>query len=71
MVAETTLVRDTLQEALHQFFGFDNFKDSVDDERLHGLYADFWSLHRRYQEEDRRPDRCRHLAWDKGDLERL
>ncbi|MEK7256720.1 MAG: DEAD/DEAH box helicase, partial [Bacteroidota bacterium] len=28
MVAETTLVRDTLQEALHQYFGFDNFKDN-------------------------------------------
>ena len=33
----------------------DNFKDSVDDERLHGLYADFWSLLRRYQGQDIRP----------------
>ena len=51
--------------------GYDNFKGSVDDERLHGLYADFWSLLRRYQEQDRRPDRSRHLAWDEGELERL
>jgi hypothetical protein len=28
--------------------GYDNFKDGVHDERLHNLYADFWSLHRRY-----------------------
>jgi Txe/YoeB family toxin of Txe-Axe toxin-antitoxin module len=54
-----------------QEISYDNFKDSVDDERLHKLYADFWSLHRRYQEENRRPDRSRHLAWDEGDLECL
>ena len=51
--------------------GYDNFKASVDDERLHDLYADFWSLHRRYQEQDRRPDRSGHLGWGEGDLERL
>jgi hypothetical protein len=29
---------------------YSNFKDSVDDEELHDLYSDMWSLHYRYQE---------------------
>lgn len=28
---------------------YDNFKDSVKDDELHDLYADFWTLHWRYQ----------------------
>lgn len=28
---------------------YDNFKDSVIDEKLHDLYADFWQLHYFYQ----------------------
>jgi hypothetical protein len=28
---------------------YDNFKDSVEDNELHDLYADFWTLHYRYQ----------------------
>lgn len=28
---------------------YDNFKDSVVDEKLHDLYADFWQLHYYYQ----------------------
>jgi hypothetical protein len=28
---------------------YNNFKDSVDDDNLHDLYADFWRLHYRYQ----------------------
>jgi len=31
---------------------YGNFKDSVRDHRLHDLYADFWSLHYRYQQEE-------------------
>ena len=31
---------------------YGNFKDSVRDHRLHDLYADFWSLHYRYQHEE-------------------
>jgi hypothetical protein len=29
---------------------YDNFKDSVEDDRLHDLYADFWQLHGKYQQ---------------------
>ena len=29
---------------------YPNFKDSVQDDKLHKLYADFWSLHWRYQQ---------------------
>ena len=28
---------------------YDNFKNSVDDHDLHDLYADFWTLHWKYQ----------------------
>lgn len=28
---------------------YTNFKDSVEDKKLHDLYADFWQLHWRYQ----------------------
>jgi hypothetical protein len=34
---------------------YDNFKDSVLDERLHELYADFWTLHWEYQHGWRKP----------------
>ena len=30
---------------------YSNFKDSVEDDRLHDLYADFWQLHWKYQHE--------------------
>ena len=29
---------------------YNNFKDSVVDDKLHDLYADFWTLHWRYQQ---------------------
>jgi len=29
---------------------YDNFKDSVVDDKLHDLYADFWTLHWKYQQ---------------------
>ena len=28
---------------------YDNFKNSVKDDRLHDLYGDFWELHNQYQ----------------------
>jgi hypothetical protein len=31
---------------------YTNFKNSVEDHDLHDLYMDFWSMHRRYQEQD-------------------
>jgi hypothetical protein len=34
---------------------YDNFKDSVLDDRLHDLYADFWTLHWEYQHGWRKP----------------
>jgi hypothetical protein len=73
-VARVFVPRDEFMRVIAKWIeeiSYGNFKDSVDDERLHDLYADFWNLHRRYQEENRRPDRSRHLAWDEGDLERL
>jgi hypothetical protein len=42
------MVTDRIHE-LH----YDNFKDSVGDTRLHDLYADFWELHWRYQQESK------------------
>ena len=43
--------------------GYDNFKASVRDPRLHELYADFWYLHAEYQrrghQEERPVRRCR------------
>lgn len=38
---------------------YSNFKDSVRDPKLHDLYADFWSLHYRYQHnhQNRRKER--------------
>ena len=35
-------------------FRYENFKASVTDSDLHNLYADFWLLHRQYQEMARR-----------------
>ena len=32
---------------------YTNFKDSVEDKKLHDLYADFWELHWKYQQETR------------------
>jgi hypothetical protein len=32
---------------------YTNFKNSVEDEALHGMYSDIWSVHRSYQERDR------------------
>jgi hypothetical protein len=32
---------------------YSNFKDSVKDKKLHDLYADFWWLHRKYQEKSK------------------
>lgn len=37
-----------------QDIGYPNFKDSVREDGLHDLYADFWELHWSYQEEDNR-----------------
>jgi hypothetical protein len=28
---------------------YTNFKNSVQDDQLHDLYSDFWTLHYRYQ----------------------
>lgn len=39
---------------------YTNFKDSVKDDRLHNLYADFWTLHWKYQEK-----LLRMLQWGK------
>ncbi len=48
---------------------YDNFKGSVADPALHDLYADFWSLHRRYQENGGQRDRSGHFAWGPGDIQ--
>ncbi len=32
---------------------YTNFKDSVKGHDLHKMYLDFWSTHRRYQDQDR------------------
>jgi hypothetical protein len=32
---------------------YSNFKNSVEEQDLHDLYLDFWTLHRRYQERER------------------
>jgi hypothetical protein len=38
------LVADKVRE-----IDYTNFKDSVKDDELHDLYADFWTLHYKYQ----------------------
>lgn len=47
---------------------YDNFKMSVDDQNLHGLYERMWSLHRSYQQKLAAPDRSRHMAWGPNDV---
>jgi hypothetical protein len=42
--AFTNMVSNRISE-----IDYSNFKDSVDDKELHDLYADFWTLHYRYQ----------------------
>jgi hypothetical protein len=32
---------------------YTNFKNSVKGHDLHNMYLDFWSRHRRYQDQDR------------------
>ena len=49
--------------------GYDNFKDSVADRRLHDLYLDFWTLHWRYQNEAKAPGLARQPSWGSGDPE--
>jgi hypothetical protein len=46
---------------------YTNFKNSIKEKDLHGLYVDFWNLHRQYQEKDR----SRRFVWEAGDLELL
>ena len=60
---------------------YGNFKNSVPEEYadLHKMYADFWSRHWSYGENDpatrkpgkgkRKADRSEHFAWGAGDLE--
>jgi hypothetical protein len=31
---------------------YPNFKNSVEDQDLHDLYLDFWTMHSRYQQQD-------------------
>lgn len=40
---------------------YDNFKDSVPDDELHNLYADFWLLHYKYQKQRRSTARLKLL----------
>lgn len=47
---------------------YDNFKASVEDERLHRLYENVWCLHHRYQHSLSKPDRSRHFSWGRDDV---
>lgn len=40
--------QDLIMERIHEI-NYPNFKNSVRDDNLHDLYADFWSLHYTYQ----------------------
>ena len=47
---------------------YDNFKASVEDERLHRLYENMWTIHWSYQQSLSKPDRSRHFSWGAGDV---
>lgn len=47
---------------------YDNFKESVGNERLHELYENMWCVHHAYQQSLSKPDRSRHFSWGGGDV---
>lgn len=48
LFVERSVVADLTHKAL-MGISYDNFKNSVQDDDLHDLYADFWGLHHEMQ----------------------